>query len=204
MATATKSDTRLEIVERKVMLSGLTDIMFDRYAGNNKSQLNWTQKMYLIPETSVLCLPVLNIGSYLSGTNTESAAMRLYGRSGRKIAKACLAFVTIKANNGKDKDYVPFTRDGKEIQVGKFTDRKDELSGIYLDRRVARLAKGIPNPKERPVLPLPWELSFTLSIYPNKEIMEADIMKLFIEGGIMIGFGTYRGVYGKFEVKSWE
>jgi hypothetical protein len=75
---------------------------------------------------------------------------------------------------------------------------------MYLDRRVARLDKGIPNPKERPVLPLPWELSFTLSIFPNKEIKEQEIMNLFSEGGIAIGLGTFRGVYGKFEVKKWE
>ena len=37
MATSTRSDTRLEIVERKVTLAGLTDIMFDRYAGDNKT-----------------------------------------------------------------------------------------------------------------------------------------------------------------------
>jgi hypothetical protein len=204
MAKSEKSDTRLEIVERKVTLSGLSDIMFDRYAGDNKTQLDWTQKIYLVPGSSVLCLPTTNIVSFLSSHNTNSAPKRLRdARQFKKIANACLSFVTIKAE-GKDKDNIPFTRDGKEIQVGKFGDRKDELSGLYLDRRVARLDKGIPNPKERPVLPLPWELSFTLSIFPNKEIKEQEIMNLFTEGGIAIGLGTFRGVYGKFEVSKWE
>ena len=204
MAKSEKSDTRLEVVERKVTLSGLSDIMFDRYAGDNKTVLDWTQKIYLVPETSVLCLPTTNIVSFLSSHNTNSAPKRLRdARQFKKIANACLSFVTIKAT-GKDKDNIPFTREGKEIQVGKFGDRKDELSGLYLDRRVARLDKGIPNPKERPVLPLPWELSFTLSIFPNKEIKEQEIMNLFVEGGIAIGLGTFRGVYGKFEVSKWE
>jgi len=204
MATSAKSDTRLEIVERKVTLSGLTDIMFDRYAGDNKTVLDWMQKLYLIPETNVLCLPTTNIVSFLSSHNTNSAPKRLRdARQFKKIANACLSFVTIKAE-GMDKDNIPFTRNGKEIQVGKFGDRKDELSGLYLDRRVARLDKGIPNPKERPVLPLPWELSFTLSIFPNKEIKEQEIMNLFMDGGIAIGLGTFRGVYGKFEVSKWE
>ena len=204
MATSTKSDTRLEIVERKVTLAGLSDIMFDRYAGDNKTVLDWTQKIYLIPETNVLCLPATNIISFLSSHNTNSAPKRLRdARQFKKIANACLSFVTIKAV-GKDKDNIPFIREGKEIQVGKFGDRKDELSGLYLVRRVARLDKGIPNPKERPVLPLPWESTFTLSIFPNKEIKEQEIMNLFVEGGIAIGLGTFRGVYGKFEVKRWE
>jgi len=204
MATSTKSDTRLEIVQRKVTLAGLADIMFDRYAGDNKTQLEWTQKIYLVPGTNILCLPTTNIVSFLSSHNTNSAPKRLRdARQFKKIANACLSFVTIKAD-GNEKDNIPFTREGKEIQVGKFGDRKEELSGLYLDRRVARLDKGIPNPKERPVLPLPWELSFTLSTFPNKEIKEQEIMNLFVEGGIAIGLGTFRGVYGKFEVKKWE
>ena len=204
MAKSTKSDTRLEITERKITLSGLTDIMFDRYAGDNKTQLEWTQKIYLVPETNILCLPTTNIVSFLSSHNTNSAPKRLRdARQFKKIANACLSFVNI-TSNGTEKDYIPFMRNGKEIQVGKFGDRKDDLSGLYLDRRVARLDKGIPNPKERPILPLPWELSFTLSIFPNKEIKEQEIMNLFTEGGIAIGLGTFRGVYGKFEVKKWE
>ena len=204
MSISQKSDTRLEIVERKVTLSGITDMMFDRYAGDNKTQLDWTQKIYLIPGTDVLCLPATNIISFLSSHNTNSAPKRLRdARQFKKIANACLSFVTVRAT-GQDRDNIPFARDGQEIRVGKFGDRKDELSGIYLDRRVARLDKGIPNPKERPVLPLPWGLSFTLSIFPNKEIKEQEILNLFNEGGIAIGLGTFRGVYGKFEVSCWE
>lgn len=69
---------------------------------------------------------------------------------------------------------------------------------------MARLDKGIPNPKERPVLPLPWSLEFELAILPNQEIKETEIYNLFVEGGLAIGLGTYRGVYGKFFVEKWE
>jgi len=62
-------------------------------------------------------------------------------RQFKKIANACLSFVTIKAA-GKDKDNIPFTRNGNEIQVGKFGDRKDELSGLYLDRLARRRWNG--------------------------------------------------------------
>jgi hypothetical protein len=203
MATSVKSDTRLETVTRRVTLRGLTDIMFDRYPGDNSTKLEWHQKIYLIPDTDVLCLPATNIISFLSSHNTNSAPKRLRdARQFKKIANACLSFVTIEAD-GEYKHQIPFTRKGKPIVVGKFGDVKDEASGLYLDRRVARLDKGIPNPKERPVLPLPWELSFTLAIFPNKEIKEQEIMNLFVEGGIAIGFGTFRGVYGKFSVSKW-
>ena len=204
MAKSVKSDTRLETVERRVTLSGLAPIMFDRYSGDNKIQLEWQQKIYLIPGTDTLCLPAMNIVSFLSSHNTNSAPKRLRdARQFKKIANACLSFVIIQALGG-DKNNIPFTRDGKEIHVGKFGESKDELSGIYLDRRVARLDKGIPNPKERPVLPLPWELSFLLSILANKEIIEQEIRNLFEDGGIAIGLGTFRGVFGKYKVAQWE
>jgi hypothetical protein len=75
---------------------------------------------------------------------------------------------------------------------------------MYVDRSVARLDKGIPNPKVRPVLPLPWALQFTLTIYPNREIKEQEILNLYEEGGRAIGLGTWRGMYGKFIVSEWE
>ena len=99
---------------------------------------------------------------------------------------------------------MPFVRDGEPITVGEFGDEQDPTSGIFLHRSVARLDKGIPNPKERPVLPLPWSLDFTLGILPNKEIKEQEIRNLFEEGGAAIGLGTYRGMYGKFVVRRWD
>ena len=103
-----------------------------------------------------------------------------------------------------DTENIPILREGKPIKTGAFTDRLDATSGIYLHRAVARLDKGIPNPKERPVLPLPWSLSFDLTIYPNKEIKEQEIKNLLSEGGMAIGLGTFRGVFGKFEISRWE
>jgi hypothetical protein len=204
MATSKTSDTRLETVTRTVTLSGLTDIMFDRYAGDNNTKLEWSQKIYLTPGTNILSLPTTNIGSFLSAHNTNSAPKRLRdARQFKKIANACLSFVVLKSIDGNPR-YIPFSRNGKPVTVGKFGDDVEPESGLYLDRRVARLDKGIPNPKERPVLPLPWALTFQLSILPNKEIKEQEISNLFTEGGIAIGLGTYRGVYGKFEISQWE
>jgi len=51
---------------------------------------------------------------------------------------------------------------------------------------------------------LPWAIEFELDIMPNKEIKEQEIYNLFVEGGLAIGLGTFRGVYGKFLVEKWE
>lgn len=204
MTTSTASDTRLNVVTRRVRLVGTTPIMFDRYAGDNNTKLEWHQKIYLRPETSQLSIPTLNIVSFFTAHNTNSAPKRLReAKVYKKICNAILSFVSISSTDG-DSESILFERDGKPIEVGTFNDRKDEKSGIYLHRAVARLDKGIPNPKERPVLPLPWALEFDLTIYPNKEIKEQEIKNLLAEGGAAIGFGTFRGVYGKFAIETWE
>lgn len=203
MSVAIISDTRLACVKRKVKLVGMRPIMFDRYAGDNDTKLAWHEKIYLVPGSRKLCLPSINVASFLSSHNTNSAPKRLRdARKFKRIANACLSFVDIEGLH--DPAYIEFLRNGRPITVGDFSADRDEKSGIYLDRRVARLEKGIPNPKERPVLPLPWELEFYLTILPNEEIKEVEIKNLFEEGGISIGLGSYRGVFGKFTVAKWD
>lgn len=189
-----------EIVTRKVVLVGLSAVMFDRYPGDNNTKLEPHQKLYLAPgDSPVIGLPMVNIMSFLSAHNTNSAPKRLRDpRKYKALANAALSFVSIRES------FIPFTRDGKPIVFGKFEHDKDKLSGCYIDRNVARLDKGIPNPKVRPVLPTPWQIAFTMDFFPNREIKEQDIMNLVEEGGRAIGLGTWRGVYGKFRVERWD
>lgn len=204
MSKSMLSDTRTKTIKITVGLEGTQEIMFDRYAGDNKTQLSWDQKIYLPPRSNVLTLPAINIVSLLTAINTNSAPKRLRDkREYKSIANSILSFTSI---SGPDKhpQYIPFTRDGREITVGAFEIDHDPESGLYLHRSVARLEKGIPNPKERPVLPLPWALEFSLEIYPNREIKEQEIKNLIEEAGIAIGLGTFRGVYGKYRVSKWD
>lgn len=187
-----------EIVKRLVVLEGVTDIMFDRYAGDNNTKLEPWQKLYLDKEENI-CLPNLNIISFLSAHNTNSAPKRVMdARKFKSAANACLSFVTITPT------LLLFRRNGKPIKFGKLENDTDVKSGVYIHHSVARLDKGIPNPKERPVLPLPWNIEFNLSIWTNKEIQEQQIINLMETGGRAIGLGTFRGVFGKFIVKTWE
>lgn len=199
---ATPSDSRLKTTTIDVLLAGITDIMFDRYAGDNNTKLEWSQKVYYRPGTSELCLPTTNITSFLTAHNTNSAPKRLRDkRKYKDICNANLSFCIVQALDGSA--FIPFLRDNSPIHTGEFGADKDPNSGIYLHRSVARLDKGIPNPKERPVLPLPWALMFQLILLPNSEIKESEIYNLFVDGGLAIGLGTYRGVYGKFIVSQW-
>lgn len=199
--TKTRSEmgTR-ETILRRVHIRGLTDIMFDRYPGDNETKLEPWQKLYLGgDEGRTVCLPSANIMSFLSAQNTDSAPKRLLDpRKYKAFALACASYVTISPR------MIIFTKNGKPISFGKLVGENDPLSGIYLDRRVARLEKGIPNPKVRPVLPMPWELEFELKLLPNKQIQEQQLINVFQEGLLCLGLGTFRGQFGKAEVIGWE
>ena len=189
-----------DIITRRVTLTGRRAIMFDRYAGDNDTKLAPEQKLYLSSDgRKVIGLPVTNIMSFLSAHNTNSAPKRLRDkRKYKDIANACLSFIEISP------DFIPFLRDGKPIEFGELKEDEDKKSGVWVHRSVARLDKGIPNPKIRPVLPLPWSLTFGFKLYPNAEVKEQEIINLFIDGGHALGLGTYRGLFGKFSVEDWS
>ena len=184
----------MESITRKVTLMGIRPILFDRYPGDNKTVLMPEQKMYL-GDQNELIFPALNIQSFLSAENTKSAVKSLYdSRQYKKIAQAVLGFVIIEPFQ------IPFNDDkGKPIIFKGFG-----KNGITCIEHVARLSKGVPNPKKRPQLDTPWNLEFRLTLYKNDDIDELGVRMLFEKGGLLLGFGTYRGVYGKFVVSNWK
>lgn len=197
---AVKINSKTDIITRSIRLCGIKPIMFDRYAGDNNTKLEPWQKFYMEPgDSRVIGIPAANIMSFLSAHNTNSAPKRLRDkRKYKDIANACLSFVEIV------EDFIPLMRDGKPIIFGKFDGDRDPISGAYIHRSVARLDKGIPNPKERPVIPCPWYIDFQMRLYPNREIQEQEIINLFDEGGRALGLGTFRGLFGKFIVEKWD
>jgi hypothetical protein len=185
-------------IAKEVTLTGLTPILFDRYAGDNKTQLAPEQKVYLNKENQVV-LPSMNIVSFLTAQNTESAPkMLLDKREYKTVASALLASTLITPIQ------IPFIRNGKPIKFGgSFVEDVDAESGMRLMYHVARLDKGIPNPKVRPSLDTPWQLKFKIQILPHPDLNEDLIENLFVDGGARLGLGTFRKMYGKFEFE-WK
>jgi len=99
---------------------------------------------------------------------------------------------------------VPILRNGTPIEFTEFIDGHDKAAGIHVEYHVARLDKGIPNPKERPVIELPWSMEFNVTLFNNPVVDENLLKEAFVRGGLQLGFGTFRGVYGKFSVDGWE
>jgi hypothetical protein len=179
-------------ITRTVTLSGLTPIMFDRYSGNNKETLAVMEKVYVNKENH-LVLPSVNIISFLSAQNTESATQRVVGRGYKEVCKSALSYVNI------DPFYIPILRDNHVLL------KNDENVKIHFS--VAKIMKGklaIPNPKERPIIDTPWEVKFKITLQETPELNENLLKRIFEIGGNAIGLGTFRGVFGKFQVTQWE
>lgn len=174
--------------------------MLDRYAGSKATQLTPAQKLYYSSDGARrLVLPNLNLVSLLSALNTDSAPKRLLDpKKYKRVALALRSFVEISP------DEIPFLRNGEPITFGEFTTtdgiERDSQSGVYVHYSVARLKDGVPNEKVRPVIPLPWELRFRLTLFQNPDCSEQDVFNLLVGAGVAIGIGTFRGVYGKFQI----
>lgn len=190
-----KTEERIEVkktreIQRSVTISGVSPILFDRYSGNNKEQLSVMDKVY--QENGILVFPSINILSFLSSQNTESAPQRVVGRGWKEVAKAALSYVRIEPYN------IPFVRNGKALKI-------DEAN-LKIHYSVARVVKGklsVPNPKERPLLELPWSLDFTINLFETNELNEVLLKKLFDIGLVAIGLGTFRGAFGKARITKW-
>ncbi len=209
MAESTKTRSEQgtkDIVCRRVTIQGLTPLMFDRYPGDNDTKLTPAQKLYFADDGTTIVLPSNNLMSFLSAKNTDSAPKRILdSRKYKKFTEACASYVLITAIGDVGCEDLPICRDGEPIKFSGFgNDETCPTSGVYIRRDVARLEKGIPNPKVRPVLPLSWEISFQFQIFPNDQIQEQQVKNILEQGGLAVGIGTWRGRFGKFRVTQWE
>lgn len=173
-------------------LRGIRPIMFDRYGGDNKTVLPDLEKMYL-DEHGTCGVPVLNVFSLLSAENTPSVAKRFYGKAGRDVAQGVKSFCNIEATEGDDPMFAPL-----KDETGKLWNFKDER--IKILNHVARLPKGIPNPKSRPMIPSRWSVQFKFELQQNTLLNENTLRAMIEQGGIL-GLGTFRPIFGRYSVE---
>ena len=166
--------------------------MFDRYGGDNKTKLPDLEKMYL-DEAGTCGIPVLNIFSLLSAENTPSVAKRFYGKQGRDVAQGVKSFCNIEATEGTDPMFAPLNDETGKPWLA--TDGR-----IKIMNHVARLPKGIPNPKSRPMIPSGWTCTFRFDLQQNVLLNEATLKAMIEQGGIL-GIGTFRPIFGRYSVE---
>lgn len=174
----------------RVQLSGVRPLMFDRYAGDNNTQLAPEEKMYL-SEDRRLIMPAVNLYSLLAAENTKSVCRQFFGKNGKNIALGIASYTLIEPFE------IPILADGEPIY---FTGWNDQ---IFIHRSVARLAKGVPNPKVRPTLKTPWSLDFEVHYQENKFCTLENLRQCFSMGGTL-GMGTFRPFFGRYELVGWS
>ena len=174
----------------QVEFKGLRPLMFDRYAGDNNTKLPVADKMYLSPDRHLI-MPALNIFSLLSAENTPSVCRQFLGRQGKTIGLGIKSYTTIQP------DDIAIEDDNGPILFSGFNEQ------IEVRHHVARLKAGIPNPKERPRLNLPWWIRFQVIYIPNTLCTESNLRQAYEYGGIL-GLGTFRPFFGRYEVSRWD
>lgn len=170
-------------------LRGIRPILFDRYGGDNKTKLDPLDKGYR-NAAGVYGIPVLNLFSLLSAQNTPSVAKRFYGKQGREVSLGVQSFVNIEATEGDDPYFAPIY----DEKGGTYTATDERVT---IMNHVARLKDGIPNPKERPMLPTGWRVKFKFELQENQMLNLPTLKKLVEQGGIL-GLGTFRPIFGRY------
>ena len=152
--------------------------------------------MYL-NEDNVLVFPSQNIDSFMFAEAPSGCARTFEGKKGKDYTRIGLSHVFTGPV------LIPFTDGKKEIKFKGF----DKHLWVH-DYGAPRTKQGSLSIKQekklRPVLNLPWELSFEIELIKNALIDSVKLENWFSSGGIMLALGTWRPKFGRFEVKKWE
>jgi hypothetical protein len=173
-----------------VRLEGLRPLMFDRYAGDNNTQLPTADRMYLTNQGHLI-IPSINLFSLLAAENTKSVCRQFFGKQSKNIALGISSYVSIEPFD------IPLCDATGQIQ---FTGWNGQISE---HKAVARLPKGIPNPKTRPVVALPWYIEFDIQYVENRYCTYENLRQAFDWGGTL-GLGTFRPYFGRYELVEWQ
>ena len=176
-----------------ITLKGTRPLMFDRYPGDNNTQLRPEEKFYKTADGK-LFIPAINLYSLLVAENSKSACKQYCGKSWRTVSHCIASGTNIEPFE------IPIMDCDKQITFKKFNDK------IYVHKCVARVKKGplsIPSPKERPTINPPWNISFVMEIIESKDLSYTTLRNIFEYAGSM-GLGTFRPFFGRFEVVKFD
>jgi hypothetical protein len=176
-----------------ITLKGTRPLMFDRYPGDNNTQLRPEEKFYM-KENGELYIPAINLYSLLVAENSKSVCKQFCGKGWRTVAHCISSSTNIEPFD------IPILDGEKQIVFKKFNEK------IFVHKCVARIKKAalsIPSPKERPTINTPWNISFVMEINESKDLSFTTLRNLFEYAGSM-GIGTFRPFYGRFELDKFD
>ncbi len=186
----------MNISKISVTVSGIFDIMFDRFMDHSKEVRPPEQKLYLT-EKNMVVLPAENLRSFLFGEAPPGCAKAFEGKKGKDYIRTGMGHVFI------DPPLIPFKKNGKIVEFKGFNNET-----FWIHEGAPRTKSGSLSIKQeikhRPVLKMPWSLDFNISLVKNPLIDSTKLFNWFTNGGILISIGTYRPLFGRFVVDRWE
>jgi len=174
----------------RVLLEGIRPMMLDRYAGDNSTSLPVEEKVYLTADR-LLMIPAINIYSLLCAENSKSVCRQFFGKQGKTIGLGIGSYTSIEPFD------IPILEKGAPIAYTGINGK------ITIHTSVARVKGGIPNPKQRPLLSMPWELSFSVAYTENKYCTLENLRQAFAMGGTL-GVGTFRPFFGRYHLSQFN
>jgi len=200
----------MEITKIRYWLEGLADIMFDRFIDHSSEKRPPEQKLYL-SDGNRLMLPSENIDALLWKDSAPLGCARTFeGKQGKEYRRMGMSHVFI------DPPLIPFMANGKELIFDGFDEKRtkhESINGKSAKQLKAKMwihegapiTKGIKQEfKQRPVLKLPWSLTFDVTIVKNTMIDATKLLNWFTMGGMQIALGTYRPKFGRFSAQIVE
>ena len=179
-----------------VELEGLADIMFDRFIDHSSEKRPIEQKLYL-NEKGELVIPAENIYAFLFSENPPGCAKAFEGKKGKEYFRLGQGSVFVSPF------HIPALHNSLPVVVDKVIGDQ-----FWVFEAAPRTKSGSLSIKQeikpRPVLKLPWNITFEITIIESVLITETKILNWFTKGGIEIGLGTYRPRFGRFHVKRFE
>ena len=191
----------MEIEKIKVTLEGLSDIMFDRFYDHSGEDRPPGKKMYYDDKGNVV-LPVTNLYSFLFRDEKPRGVIRFVekNKAGEFIAigqghvvinPSLIRFLDEKM---KPISFKGFDNGGK-FWINDFEGGVTKMSGGKVIKQ---------EPRERPVMRLPWFLVFDITVIENNKVTPDKLQSWFEVGGLVTALGTHRPAYGRFMVSKWE
>jgi hypothetical protein len=186
----------MRTIQIDAVLRGLAPLMFDRFFDHSSEDRPPEQKLYL--QDGRLVMPAANLVALLTNDKPPGAIKM----TEKKKAGDYLPYV--KGHVHLSELHFPILDgDGAPIKFTDFTDPR-----FYIDRSAPRVIKGSLSikqpPKARPVLKLPWSIQIGLNLieteFSQGKITPDKLYSWFVLGGLVIGLGTYRPLFGRFEV----
>jgi len=188
----------MDLFKVDIKLSGLSDILFDRFIDHSKDIRPPEQKLYLTDGNKVV-LPCTNIDSFLFGEKPPGCVKAFCSKGSKEFLRVGMSHLNISPG------LIHFFDDEeKDIVFDGF----DEHSKFWILNQPANTQKGSSvikqEAKPRPAMKLPWNLKFTITIIKNNVIDTTKLYNWFVKGGMEIALCNYRPRFGRFEVKEWD